>query len=182
MKTKVIQALSRKLNANEPSAGQLRQASVAVILTEPESPSVLLIRRADQVDDPWSGQVAFPGGKAQEEDRALKETAIRETREEVSIDLEQDADFLGYFTPFRTHTGTLDVFPAVFLLKKRVKVHPNEEVSSYLWVKLEELTAEKARLSYRIDVGGRTREAPALLVDDYVVWGLTHRIISSLFY
>ena len=177
---KIIQALSGRLNANEPSAGQLKRASVAVTLNGPESPSVLLIKRADRVGDPWSGQVAFPGGKAQDGDGTLKETAIRETREEVGIDLGQDADFLGYLTPFRTRTGTLDVFPAVFLLKKKVEVRSNEEVSSYRWVKLEKLTAEHVRSSYRVDVGGQTREIPALLVDGYVVWGLTHGIISSL--
>ena len=139
-----------------------------------------MIKRADRVGDPWSGQVAFPGGKAQEGDSTLKETAIRETREEVGIDLGQDADFLGYFTPFRTHTGTLDVFPLVFLLKKKVEVRPNEEVSSYRWVKLEKLTTEQARSSYGVDAGGQTREMPALLVDGYVVWGLTYRIISSI--
>lgn len=178
---KIIQALSGELSTTEPSAGQLRRASVAVILNDPESPSVLLIKRADRVDDPWSGQVAFPGGKAQEGDRTLKETAIRETREEVDIDLGQDADFLGYFTPFRTHTGTLDVFPSVFLLRKKVEVRPNEEVSSYQWVELEKLTAEQVRSSHRVDAGGQTREMSALLVDGYLVWGLTHRIIHSLF-
>jgi len=139
-----------------------------------------LIKRADRVGDPWSGQVAFPGGKAQPGDSTLKETAIRETREEVGVDLGQDADFLGYFTPFRTHTGTLDVFPAVFLLRKKVDLCPNEEVSSYRWVKLEKLMAEQAKSSHRVDVGGQTGDMPALLLDDYVIWGLTHRIISSL--
>ncbi|MGD0477750.1 MAG: CoA pyrophosphatase [Nitrososphaerales archaeon] len=176
----ILQALKEKLDANEPSAGQLRRASVAVALKDPESPSVLLIKRADREGDPWSGQVAFPGGKAQEGDSTLKDTAMRETREEVGIDLGQDAEFLGYFTPFRTHTGTLDVFPAVFLLEKEVEMHPNEEVSSYRWVKLGELMAGQARSSYRVDVSGRTREMPALLVGNYAVWGLTHRIISSL--
>jgi 8-oxo-dGTP pyrophosphatase MutT (NUDIX family) len=176
----ILQALKRKLNANEPSAGQLRRASVAVTLKDPESPGVLLIKRADKVGDPWSGQVAFPGGKAQEGDDTLKDTAVRETREEVGIDLGKDADFLGYFTPFRTHTGTLDVFPAVFLLKKDAEVRPNEEVSSYAWVKLRKLMAEQARTSTRVDAGGRTGEMPTLLVDGYAVWGLTHRIISSL--
>jgi len=176
----IVHALSEKLNATEPSAGQLRRASVAVTLDDPESPSVLLIKRADRVGDPWSGQVAFPGGKAQEGDNTLRETAIRETREETDIDLGQDADFLGYFTPFKTHTGTLDVFPAVFLLKKKVDVHPNEEVSSYQWVKLEKLLAEQAKSSHRTDAGSQTGEMSALAVDGYAVWGLTHRIISSL--
>jgi 8-oxo-dGTP pyrophosphatase MutT (NUDIX family) len=177
---KIIKALSGKLNAHEPSAGQLRRASVAVTINDRGSPSVLLIKRADRVGDPWSGQVAFPGGKVQAGDSTLKETAIRETREEVGIDLGEDADFLGYLTPFRTVTGTLDVFPAVFLLKRKVEVRPNEEVSSYQWLKLEKLTAEHAGSSYRVDADGQTREMPALLVDGYVIWGLTHRIISSL--
>jgi 8-oxo-dGTP pyrophosphatase MutT (NUDIX family) len=176
----ILQALKRKLDADEPSAGQLRRASVAVTLKDPESPSMLLIKRADRVGDPWSGQVAFPGGKAQEGDSTLKDTAIRETREEVGIDLGQDAKFLGYFAPFRTHTGTLDVFPAVFLLKKNVEMRPNEEVSSYRWVKLGKLSAGQARSSYRVNAGGQTRELPALIVEGYAVWGLTHRIISSL--
>ncbi|MGP8124560.1 MAG: NUDIX hydrolase [Nitrososphaerales archaeon] len=175
-----LQALKRKLIADEPSAGQLRRASVAVTLRDPEAPSVLLIKRADRAGDPWSGQIAFPGGKAQEGDKTLKETAVRETREEVGVNLGEDADFLGYFTPFRTHTGTLDVFPAVFLLKKDVEVHPNEEVSSYRWVRLEKLMAEQSRSTDRADAGGHIRETPALLVDGYAIWGLTHRIISSL--
>jgi 8-oxo-dGTP pyrophosphatase MutT (NUDIX family) len=176
----ILQALKGKLNTNEPSAGQLRRASVAVTLKDPESPSVLLIKRADRAGDPWSGQIAFPGGKAQERDGTLKGTAIRETREEMGIDLGQDAEFLGYFTPFKTHTGTLEVIPAVFLLEKDVEIRPNEEVSSYRWVKLEKLMGGQARSPHRADTGGQTRETPALLVEGYAVWGLTRRIISSL--
>lgn len=180
VKIEILQALKGKLDVNEPSVGKLRRASVAVTFKNPESPSVLLIKRANRVGDPWSGQVAFPGGKAQEGDIKLKDTAMRETREEVGIDLGQDAEFLGYFMPFRTHTGTLDVFPAIFLLKRDATVHPNEEVSSFQWVRLEKLMAGEARSFYRADAVGQTREMPALQVDGYTVWGLTHRIISSL--
>lgn len=172
--------MKRKLSADEPSAGQLKRASVAVILKHLVRTSVLLIKRADQAGDPWSGQIAFPGGKAQVGDTALKDTAIRETREEVGIDLQTDADFLGYFESFRTHTGTLDVFPVVFLLKREVEVRQNEEVSSFRWVTLKKLIAEQSRSTYTIVAGGRTRETPALHVDGYIIWGLTHRIISSL--
>jgi len=176
----VLQILKGKLNAGEPLTGQLKRASVAVTFKDSEAPSVLLIKRADRVNDPWSGQVAFPGGKAQEGDGSLKETAIREAREEVGLDLGKDADFLGYFTTFRTHTGTLDVIPAVFLVRKEVEVHPNEEVSSYRWVEVGKLTTNQARSTYRVDSEGHTSEMPALLVDDLTIWGLTHRIIVSL--
>ena len=175
-----LQALKRKLSADEPLPGKLRRASVAITLKDPAEPSVLLIKRADRVGDPWSGQIAFPGGKAEKGDSTLKETAIRETREEVGIDLRVDADFLGYFMPFRTHTGTLEVVPAVFLLKREVEVHPNPEVSSFRWVTLAKLIAEESRSTNMVDTGDQTRMTPTLLVDGYAVWGLTHRIITTL--
>lgn len=176
----IFQALKEKLNDNEPALGPLRRASVAVTFKDPDAPSVLLIKRADHASDPWSGQVAFPGGKSQEGDGTAKETAIREAREEVGIDLGEDADFLGYFVSFRTHTGTLDVTPAVFLTRRDVEVRPNEEVSSYHWIELEKLMAKQSRSTYRIGAGDETRETPALLVDGLTVWGLTYRIISSI--
>jgi len=176
----ILQTLKSKLAVKEPVLGELRRASVAVIFKEAEAPSVLLIRRADRAGDPWSGQIAFPGGKSQEGESTAEETAIREAREEMGLDLRRDADFLGYFKSFRTHTGTLDVIPVVFLVRKGVEVHPNEEVSTYRWVKLEELMAEKSRSTIKIESGGQIREAPALVVDGFTVWGLTHRVISSL--
>lgn len=180
MNEKILPALIRKLDMAEPPAGEMRRASVSVILRDRDAPTTLLIKRADRAGDPWSGQVAFPGGKAQQGDATLRETAIRETREEVGIDLRKGADFLGYFTPFRTHTGTMDVIPSVFLLSDAVEVRTNEEVSSYRWVELARLGAPESRSSHKVDIGGQVIEMPALLVDDYVVWGLTRRILSSL--
>ena len=178
---KVTQALKGKLSSKEPSDWQLRRASVAVVLREHGVPSVLLIRRANRADDPWSGQVAFPGGKVREGDKTLSETAIRETREEVGVDLSKHGDFLGYFTPFLTHTGSMEVYPAVFVLKEDTTVRRNGEVASYRWVPLDKLTAEQSRSTYGVDMGGQFREVPALCVNGYVVWGLTYRIVTELF-
>jgi len=58
------------------------RAAVAMIITECASPSVLLLRRAKNKNDPWSGQWAFPGGKREEGDVDLLDTSIRETQEE----------------------------------------------------------------------------------------------------
>ena len=179
MREGLLSLVTRKLVTVEPPVGSLRRASVSIILKDRIEPSTLLIKRAERVGDPWSGQVAFPGGKSQEGDASLKGTAIRETREEVGLDL-GNAEFLGYFASFRTHTGTMDVVPSVFLLNGEAEVYVNDEVSSFRWVKIESLGSKRRASSYRIDVGGITREMPAMLVDDYVVWGLTHRIITSL--
>ena len=175
-----MEGVRRNLAAEEPRPQGLRSAAVSVIFRVTESPSILLIKRAERSGDPWSGHIAFPGGKAQPGDRNARDTAVRETLEEVGFDLNKAAEFLGYGAPATTHTGTMEVVPLVFELREAVEVRPNEEVSSYHWVRMEELLAAAAQSTYRRQFAGNRVELPAYAVGDYVVWGLTHRILSSL--
>ena len=172
--------ITRNLTHQEPPQKGVRFASVAMIVRDRQFPSVLLIRRAEQVGDPWSGQVAFPGGKMQEGDSSARDTAIRETMEEVGIDLRRYGEFLGYGGVARTHTGAMDVVPSVFELKESVDVKPNGEVASFRWVELEQLLAPSSRSTFELDRDGRVAGLPAYSVGDYVVWGLTFRILNSL--
>jgi len=171
--------LVKKLTQRPPSFGT-KMAAVAVILSEEVPPKTLLIRRAEREGDPWSGQIAFPGGKFQEGDESPEQTAVREAKEEVGIDLESCSEFLGYFRPFRTHTGNMEVVPAVFRLRSSVPVTIDEEASSFQWVDLESLLSNDSRTTSRVIQGGKPRDVPAIRAGDYIIWGLTHRIISSL--
>ena len=176
----LFDSISKKLGSTSITSTGLRLAAVAIIIRDKDSPSVLMIRRAESKGDPWSGQVAFPGGKKQEGDPSARATAVRETYEEVGIELEKTADFLGYAEPMVTHTGTMEVVPAAFLLRDEVRVKPNEEVASHRWIKLDEMLAPRSRSVYRLNREGVEIRMPAYSVGDYVVWGLTYRIVSTL--
>jgi 8-oxo-dGTP pyrophosphatase MutT (NUDIX family) len=180
MRSKLLRAVLSGLKSEQPPIESKRLAAVAVIVVDDSNPRILLIKRAEHSDDPWSGQVAFPGGKMSEGDKSAKETAVRETKEEVGVDLAADARFAGYFIPFRTHTGGMDVVPAVFLMNREVEVTPNGEVSGHKWVGLDEFLLPGTASTYHLKAQGFSREMPAFAVGDYVIWGLTHRIISSL--
>ena len=171
--------LVKNLVPQEPPQKGLRFASVAVIVRDRQFPNVLLIRRAERRGDPWSGQVAFPGGKMQEGDRSARDTAMRETMEEVGIDLGKRAEFMGYGRMATTHTGTMTVVPSVFELKESVEVKPNGEVASFRWVELEQLIAPSSRSTFELDRDGEVAGMPAYTVSDYIVWGLTFRILNS---
>jgi 8-oxo-dGTP pyrophosphatase MutT (NUDIX family) len=176
----LVARVTRNLVVREPPRKGSRFAAVSIIVRDRQVPSVLLIKRAERLGDPWSGQIAFPGGKMKSEDRTARDTAVRETMEEVGIDLNRSAEFLGYGGVATTHTGTMDVVPSVFVLKEEVEVRPNEEIASFRWVDLDDLMAPTARSTYDLSYDGRTVGTPAYAVGDYVVWGLTYRILSTM--
>ena len=180
MAGELLAKIARNLVAHEPPQKGLRFAAVSIIIRDRQYPSVLLIRRAERPGDPWSGQIAFPGGKTQLDDRTVKDTAVRETLEEVGIDLGKTAEFMGYGGVATTHTGTMDVVPSVFMLRRGVDVTPNDEVASFRWVDLEDFLAPGAQVKYELARDGKVVPMPAYSVGDYVVWGLTYRILSTM--
>lgn len=155
-----------------------RLAAVAIVFSK-EGGSLLLIERAEREGDPWSGQIAFPGGKMQAGDTDMKGVAVREAREELAITLDSDAEFLGYLRPFRTHTGDMEVVPSVFVLTKEVVPKPNGEVASFKWIGLKALEEGKGA-SLTLEREGGLAKVPAYSVDGYTIWGLTHRIIMEM--
>jgi 8-oxo-dGTP pyrophosphatase MutT (NUDIX family) len=141
---------------------------------------VLLIRRAERKDDPWSGQIAFPGGRVNGTDKTFEETARRETAEEVGVDLSTSADFLGYMHEVKARTRDIVVVPSVFKLRTSVDVTVSREVASYEWVPLRKLARKESRSEYLHRLGEKEVAFPSLIHNDLVVWGLTERILSAI--
>jgi len=176
----LLRLAKSKLTPGEPSEppGET-MASVAITLAGP-SLKTLMIKRAEREGDPWSGQVAFPGGRREGQDRSLLETATRETKEEVGINLRRSAVYLGHLGAFRTHTGMMLVMPCAFLMRKEERVEPNAEVSSYRWIPVEVFLRENSRSTYTLKSGGEKVKVPSYVYQDYVIWGLSYRMISAM--
>ena len=155
-------------------------AAVAIIVV-PNPDAILLIRRSERPGDPWSGHLALPGGRQDPVDEDLLNTAVRETREEVGIQLEP-ADLVTSLEPVVPRTPVLppiSILPFVFLLSERPQVTLNSEVASTAWIELDHLLLPTTRSRVSLEVAGARRLVDAYQVEHGVVWGLTERILTS---
>ena len=163
----------------------MRDAAVAVIfrVSASDALELLMIERASREGDPWSGHIAFPGGRAEPWDRSLLDTAVRETREELGVDLAADGRVLGALTrlgPSTPRLPSIDIAPFVALLAHEVSLVPSEEVAGAFWVPLAVLQTADISRDVEIPVGGALRTVRAFVHGRYTIWGLTERIIRDL--
>jgi 8-oxo-dGTP pyrophosphatase MutT (NUDIX family) len=161
------------------------RAAVAIVLRDSAAGIELLtIRRSERPGDPWSGHMAFPGGRQHRSDTDLFVTAARETREEVGIDLGRQGELLGSLDDLRAygHGRPLDMIirPFVCALTVPVQLHlDHREVHSALWVPLPSLLGEKTRGSVLYEIAGQQTQHEAFVYRGHHIWGLTYRILSQ---
>lgn len=194
----VTRALRAGLSPAHEVSPRPVHAAVAGVLREGESGAELLfIERVQRLGDPWSGQMALPGGRVQLEDRSPLETAIRETHEETGVELHR-APVLGRLDEQAPSSsgGSLRVAGYVFSVGDASPVlRPNHEVADALWLPLEALLEPVRYRDYRyplrpdlvfpavaIDALQASVDAEASAVTEgRVVWGLTLRFLADLF-
>jgi 8-oxo-dGTP pyrophosphatase MutT (NUDIX family) len=171
-----------------PEEGR-RRAAVAVVLRDPDpfdagdGVEMLLIKRAENPRDLWSGHMALPGGRWDPTDASLAETALRETREEVGLHLSRDSVLgrLGLLRPNNPLLPPIDITPFVVVAPPGSEVVANHEVAAHFWVPVELLRGTGPSASFTLEVLGEWREWPAYPYEEHLIWGLTERILSDFF-
>lgn len=181
-----LAALSAALQRRSPHRGppdpSLSQAAVLLMVRPTEPLELLLIERAEKEGDPWSGHMALPGGRREPHDDDLLMTALRETHEEVGIRV-APASVLGALdelrpTERRRFAITIAPYVAAVPLDTRTVPAP-AEVETAVWVPLPHLASDAAVDEILIELEGESFSLPALNYRDYVIWGLTHRILTG---
>ncbi len=162
-------------------------AAVAVLLREAASgPEVFLIRRAEHPRDPWSGHMAFPGGRHDAGDLTLLQTAMRETLEEVGLDLSSEAEKIGQLDDLqaiaRGKPQETVIRPFVFEVHRESPIRVEEsEVAEALWTPLLPLYRGEADTVRPYQWQGSQIDFPAYDVGGRLVWGLTYQMLRSFF-
>ncbi len=178
---KISLLLDRHNTADLPEDGRSK-AAVAMVLRQGECGAELLfIQRAKHEQDPWSGNIAFPGGKAMPGED-LKQAAERETSEEIGLDLAEALylgrmpEVVGSYLPVRV---TCFVY---WLPGPPGRLELNEEVFDVFWAGLDDIVAAESQILSTVNFGGEAFETPAICLlwpGAPVLWGLTYRLTKQ---
>ena len=187
----VGEILSR-LQDHQPEIDPLsspHRAEVALVLdggAAEHDPSIIFIQRSPFPDDPWSGQMAFPGGRREDSDLEAGDAACRETHEEIGLEL-RPAQLVGRLGDLRGRQGgrSADLVISCFVYAIDVVpvLKPNYEVSEIVQIPLSRLLDPGLRTSVRYPAAGDKLFPGIFLAQDdtRVIWGLTYRFLTQFF-
>jgi 8-oxo-dGTP pyrophosphatase MutT (NUDIX family) len=180
---RVARRLAARSGHQLEAEGLTRYAAIALVirLGAAGEPELLMIKRAEFEQDPWSGHIACPGGRMDPGDRDLEHTAIRETWEETGVDIAAHGQILGALDDISPRTPALPplvIRPFVAVVQSDVTIIASLEVAEAFWVPLAAIreTTSWVRAMVRIRNVGE-REEDVFRHGDYTVWGLTHRAL-----
>lgn len=174
-----------RLNHPQPTLKDIpghRRAAVALLLAQTESGGqILFIERATHPGDPWSGNIAFPGGKVEPDDPDPRHAAERETREELNIDLTK-AVYLGRLSDFDGAHLPVLLSCFVYCVPQSLSFDANDEVKDAFWVPIIDLVDPERHGVHQFTFSGDRFESPCIRLpveDKPVLWGLTYRLLMD---
>ncbi|MFA5419841.1 MAG: CoA pyrophosphatase [Bacteroidales bacterium] len=170
---------SRQLEI-ERSRNQVPRKSAVLICFFPKNGEAHLIMIKRAVDETvHSGQIAFPGGKAEKEDISLENTALRETFEEVGIQPKQ-IEIIGKLSDLYIPPSNFLVTPFVGIIQEEPHLRPNYEVERVLVIPLSDLMNQANCVEKTISVRSTQLRVPCFTLDGEIVWGATSMMLAEL--
>jgi 8-oxo-dGTP pyrophosphatase MutT (NUDIX family) len=185
----LLQLIETRLGDHSPGRIILRRlmkrSAVAMILQVRQGElHILMIKRAEREGDPWSGHMAFPGGRMDKGDANGIAVAVRETEEEVGLTLDPQHECIGRLSDLnaRPHKGTfgMAISPFVFRLDREVECVPNYEVAETIWVPLEFLIDADNREEMVWEYKGMEVPMPCYRYENRQIWGLSLMMLDEL--
>lgn len=158
-----------------------RSSAVLMLLFPGETgPNTALIIRPEY-DGAHSGQLAFPGGRAEKTDPSLLHTALRETQEEIGVKLHPE-QVIGQLSPIYIPVSNFLVQPFIAVMHEEPRFHADpHEVVDIINVPLEHFLNPEIKTKQHITVGKNMRmHVPGYTIGDRLLWGATAMMMSEV--
>lgn len=182
-----VMRIARALASRAPVAAErdepFKEAAVALVLHPAvEGLEALFIKRATREGDPWSGQIALPGGRRNPGESSLLVTAVRETMEEIGLDLGVHGELLGELDELRPRNPILPpiiVRPYVFAVRERLDFVLSDEVADTFWAPLRDVFDPVNKREIKIQFNNAYMRRPAIGYGGHEIWGMTEHILRT---
>ena len=174
----MIEEIKYKLNSSnsEKPSGRPQASVLIAILNYGEyikSPELIYTQRSSHLST-HSGEVSFPGGKSEDGDSSLFDTALRESNEEMSLN-RADVTMLGKLD-YLISRHKIEVNPFIATVDKAQNLQPNEEIQEIFTVPLSFLLDPNNIKRESIERQGSVWEVPTWKLKNQKIWGLTAMI------
>jgi 8-oxo-dGTP pyrophosphatase MutT (NUDIX family) len=179
----IHEALSMHVPKTTPFVADRDHAAVTLALAGAGGGLQLcFIRRVEKQDDPWSGHMAFPGGRASPGDASARAVAEREAQEEVGLDL-RDGRLLGELSELPVRLGGVDTSMVLssfvyYLGPAPPALTPNVEVAEAYWVPLAHLWDQRNAAQLTLVRNSASLVFQAIRFGEHLIWGLTLRVLT----
>lgn len=170
-----LQTRKEWINGNKP----LKPAAVLIpLIVRSDGLTVILTRRNEQLKN-HAGQISFPGGSVDDNDRDPTHTALRETEEEIGLNSHR-IKIIGRLNEYTVGTGYL-VNPIIGAIEPPFELSRQEdEVAEIFEVPLDFLIQPENFERYSKYFNGKMRHHLAIKWQDYFIWGATAGILRNL--
>lgn len=160
--------------------GNPRDSAVLVLFFPSDEKIKLILMKRPTDRSIHSGQVAFPGGKVEDDDHDYIQTALREASEEVNVN-PADVTVVGALSKLHIPPSNFDVYPIVGYTSERPNFIGNDEVDKILEIELEQLadpgTKTTRTIQHRL---GKLVDVPCYYIQEEVIWGATAMMLGEL--
>ncbi len=175
----MLAQLQQRLSSHTPRVfnSHLPKAAVLIPVTNDPEPALIFTRRASHMNI-HRGEVAFPGGKEDDTDTSLINTALRESEEEIGLDPEQ-VQILGMTGNVISRFG-LEVTPVVGIVEADAGLTPNtEELDRIFRVPLSFFLVQSNLQYDQLNHNGKDYAIPCFQYQEYRIWGLTAMMLAE---
>ena len=168
-------ALSTELTSSIDEKNDTKLASVLIVIFGSE-PKILMTKKSRNLKI-HAGEIAFPGGKFDDQDEDLLETSLRETREEINLSIRRD-QVIGQLNPVTTMNSGFTIFPYVAVVNRLPRLKDNLEVETILHIPM--IPFLKTLANDPDPAHNSIQEMYIFTYNDHLVWGASARMLKQI--
>lgn len=170
----------RKVDFDKEKLPTHKVSAVLILLFPKNNEWHLALIERSKYDGKHSGQIALPGGKKEDQDNNVIETALRETEEEIGV-VKKSVEVLGQLSEIFIPVSNYLVYPVIGYVNNSPNFIPDKkEVEQVLEVKLKDLLAHKTMGEGKIKFSsGTVLKTPVFKLNNQIVWGATAMMLNE---